>query len=668
MPGWNGLERRAHWLRKNRKSKRPPAILFLSIETTTHYSSDDQREHTFRLGAGAFCLYHESGGLLEQEWRDLDWDGALWEWICELTKDYDDLLIIALDMDLVVRVTKALVYLPRMNWKPTYFIPANTCRLYEWKKNKCTLSLVDNKNWWNATLESLGESTGLPELSVDPETVEDVELAAHCRRDVAILVRLWREWIQFLDKENLGDFGITISTQAFNAYRHRFMPCKIGIHNHSTVMDLERESYYGGRNECLQIGKLPPGPYYKLDINSLYPAMMKWYPYPRKRDGLLQNVPVSELQDLLSDRCVIAQVALHTDAPLYPYRLNKRNCYPVGDFLATLTTPELEIALARGDVKGVGWVALYEPAKLFEDYVDFFYSLRQKHSAGGNQVQALICKMFLNSLQGKFGQRGYSQKVIGEAPLDKVDVFRVWDIDEGKHVTVYTYGGKIIEESRSGEPFNSSPAIPAHVAAYARVYMWSLIQKAGIEHVYYIDTDCLFVDQIGYGRLTGVIDPHKLGSFKVEGIATDVEIRAKKDYRFGERCVRKGIKDSAVQLAEDLFEQWHVFGLSWVFQSGSLGTAGEYKVRKRLRYDSLAGQIQENGRVSPPRLRLTPKRLQQYLADYQVDRHWIWEFDPAWLESLHDDEPAIQLVDPQDVVDPETGQLVSTSRLFPVPA
>jgi len=665
MPGWNGLDRRAHWLSKNTKSNRPPAILFFDVESTIHHPTENRESHTYRLGVGAFCVYRPGQGLLEQEWRELAWEGDLWGWTEELSAQYDDLLIIAHNIDYDARVARAFTYLPRMGWEPTYLIPARSCTLYAWEKDKRKLSLADNMNWWNTSLESLGESLGLEKLSVDFDTVEDEELYTYCRRDVEIMVRLWRNWLAFLDKEDLGDFGITIASQAFKAYRHRFMPCQIGIHNHAEVMTLERESYKGGRSECFQVGKLPRGTYYKLDVNSLYPAMMKWYPLPRKRDGLLRNVSTRYLQDLTQKHMIIAQVAIRTEDPIYVYRLNGRNCYPVGDFLATLTTPDLEAALIRGHVKGVGWVALYEGADLFSEYVDFFYALRQEHSAGGNQVQARICKMFLNSLQGKFGQRGYSQKEVDEVPLDEVWIRHAWIPEEGEHATVYAYGGKVIEQRAGGEPWDSLPAIPAHVAAYGRLYMWSLIQQAGGEHVFYMDTDSLIVDQTGYSRLEGSIDPHKLGRLKLEGTATEVEIKAKKDYTFGDYCTRKGIKDSAVELGKDLFEQWHFATIKYAFQTGNLDTVEVHRIRKQMYYNALAGQIREDGRVNPPRLRLTPARLERYLADYQRERHWVWTFDNAWLESLAEDPATIRLVDPQPVFDPQTGRLVPTYRPFP---
>jgi len=128
-----------------------------------------------------------------------------------------------------------------------------------------------------------------------------------------------------------------------------------------------------------------------------------------------------------------------------------------------------------------------------------------------------------------------------------------------------------------------------------------------------------------------MIDPTELGYLKLEGTTEDLEIRAKKDYRFGDLRVVKGIKDSAVQLAPDLFEQWHFTTLRYAFTAHDLDGVTLHKVQKKLRYTSVAGTVGEDGWIKPPHLHLNPQDLFTYLADQEHDRVWIWEFDEKWL-------------------------------------
>lgn len=626
-----GLERRCHWLSRNKARKRPEAILFFDAEAEIDRPDENREEHAFRLGVGCFTTYTEADKLQEQEWRRFSDERDLWRWVEELSAQYEKLLIVSHNIDYDARLCRAFRYLPLCGWSPTYCVMAPSCTMFVWERGKCRIAMLDNMNWWQASIEQLGESVGLPKLQVDFATVAAGELFTYCKRDVEILVKLWRQWLEFLDLHDLGSFGITAAKQAFNSYRHRFMHEKIGIHNNSVCVALSRESYHGGRTECFFVGKAPPGTYYKLDVNALYAAMMAWYPQPAKLVKVIQNVSIDFLNVLLGRYLAVAEVVVEAREPVYVRKISGRNAYPTGSFLTTLTTPELQIALVNNEIRGVGQVALFEGGDLFSEYVDYFTPLRAQYRERGDLAGSRMCKLLRNSLQGKFGQLGHKQEVLGDAPLEAVGVRRWLDAESGRSCVDWTFGGKVIRQYSGGEPWDSLPAIPAHVAAYGRVYMWSLIQLVGREHVFYIDTDSLIVDEQGFRNLIGMIDPGKVGWLKLEGTTANLEINAKKDYRFGDLRTLKGIKSNAVQLAPDLFEQWHFTTIKYAFMEQNLDGVRLRKVQKKQRRGRIAGTVGEDGWVKPPHLHLNPQDLLGYLADQEHDRVWVWEFDPDWL-------------------------------------
>lgn len=625
------LERRCHWLSENKLSRRPAAVLFIDCEATIQEPTPDLQEHSYRLGVGCFCEYEEEAGLQVREWRDLPKDRHLWQWVDTLAQTHSNLLIVSHNADYDARVSRAFTHLPALGYTPKTAIMGNSCTLFAWEQGKTEITFLDNLNIWRASLENLGRSLGINKLEIDFKTATDKDLLVYCRRDVEILVRLWQDWLAFLDTHDLGSFGITAAKQAFNAYRHRWLDVKIGIHNQETAASLEREAFKGGRTECFTIGKLPAGTYYKLDVNSLYAAMMRWYPFPAKLVKVVQNVRLPYLDRLLKDYLVIAEVLIETDLPIYVKRLAGRNCYPTGAFLTVLSTPEVEIARINGDLKGVGRVALYTPADLFSRYVEYWHPLRKEYKEAGDTARSNMAKLMCNSLQGKFGQRGNKQEIIGEAPLSDVWVRRWIDGESDRKCTDLCFGGVIIRQESGGESYDSFAAIPAHVSAYGRLYMWSLIELAGRGNVYYMDTDSLLVSEEGKRNLEGMIHPLALGYLKVEGTATEVEIRAKKDYRFGNLRTVKGVKADAVRLAPALYEQWHFSTLRYAFAEGSLDGVKVSKVKKKLRYVPVAGTIERDGTVRPPHLHLTPETLAGYLADTTEARTWKWEIAPDWL-------------------------------------
>lgn len=625
--------RPCHWLRTNRKSRRPGTVIFFDSEATITYPNDLVREHDFRLAVAAHCEYKRRTGLVELEQRVFHDTEALWAWVSAIAETRKSTLVVAHNIDYDARLSHAFHQLPDLGWSFGNCIMSYSCRFFPLSKQKRALQLLDNYNLFPVPLAELGQSIGLPKLGVDFDTVPDHELITYCERDVQILVDVWRRYLSFLDDHNMGDFSITLSGQSFNAYRHRFMPCKIGIHNHSEALLLERAAYRGGQTEAYFVGKLPRGKYYKLDVNGLYAAMMQWHKFPSKLVKVIQNVRANYLENLLKEYMVVAQVIVETETPSYPIKIGKRNEYPVGTFITTLTTPELKHALLRGEIRGIGLVALYTPVDLFSEYMKFLTPLRQQYKAAGDVARSKMCKRLRNALPGKFGQKGYDHKVIGKAPIDRVKVDRWLDEDPELCYTDWTFGGKIIRQWKKGEAPDSFAAVPAHVCAYGRLYMQALMRKAGSRNVYYMDTDSLFVNQTGLDRLKASLDDMALGKLKVEGVATDVRIRARKDYKFGSTERIKGVKKNATKIGADTYVQWHFTTLRYAFRSQSLEGVTLHRVTKELKRGQTADKIGRDGWVVPPRLTLAREEVWALTSHEEGADSWVWELDPNWEPS-----------------------------------
>lgn len=622
-----------HNIQQTKRSTRPKNILFIDVETNCTNRDTKTEFHTFRLAVGCLCKYVKGKGLTVVEWNQFLSPEALWGYVAYAGITLKRLTVVAHNIDYDARASMAFSVLPKTGFVPTFCIMARACTMFVWKKDKCTIEVIDNLNLWRTSLEKIGESVGLPKLAVDFDAVEDDELFVYCRRDVEILVKLWQEWFAFLDEHDLGSFGFTAARQSFNSYRHRFMPCTITVHDKPVVSAMERDAYRGGRVECFFVGKLPPGKYFKLDVNGLYAQMMLKAKYPRKLLVCLSRVCRGELAARLERHLVIAEVVVSAHEPVYAHRVGGRSCYPTGTFLTTLTTPELKWALEHDEVRGIGRVAVYEPADLFSGYVEFFHGLRQEYRKAGNDVQQGLCKLFLNSLQGKFGQWHYKQKVVGKAWPGEIWQREELDAQTGKSNTIVCYGGRVLRQWQEGEGANSFPAIPAHVCAYGRMYMWSIINRAGRDHVFYTDTDSLVVDEVGYERLRDFIDPHKLGYLKLEGMAEDVEIMAKKDYRFGDLRVRKGMKANAVQLTPNVYTQWHFTTMKYGFREHNLDGVTVRKVTKQVRSGYVSGTVEKSGRVTPLKISLPVGMLLEYLTMSSRYNRDVWTFDPTWKYS-----------------------------------
>jgi hypothetical protein len=473
------------------------------------------------------------------------------------------------------------------------------------KSGKFTIDLINVGNFFKSTVKAMGDLVGLPKLDVDFENVSVEKLWVYCQRDVEILEKVMNGWFHFIKDNDLGNFGLTLPSQAFNAYRHRFMGQLIYMHRSGQPEQLERKSYKGGRVECFFIGKAPKDTYYKIDINSMYPYIMKNREFPYRCMYSLKNPDIRRLPKCLKDYCVVAEVDIETEEPVYPVHYDQRTIFPVGKFKAVLTTPSLKYAYLHNHIKRLGQVALYNKANLFADYIDFFYTKRKQYQACGNLIYKECCKVLMNSLYGKFGQKLRLQKTETFPDIEVIRREMIIDSRDGMVKQVITFGGKQrTTEIKEVESFNSFCAIASHVTDYARMLLWQYIQKAPEGTLFYCDTDCLIVNREGYQVYENDIDKDELGMFKIEDISTELEIRGLKHYRFGKHWKRKGIRKQAEQLAENTFimDIWPGFPL--VFDRKLSEPYPVHKQVKELSGLYTKGDVHENGWVTPIRLRL----------------------------------------------------------------
>lgn len=627
------IDRPCHWLRPNQKSSRPELLVFVDCESEQASDGKGRTLHTLKCGWACLTRYIPNQGLHVIGWHQITDPVDFWHVISDLAINYKCTYVIAHNIDFDARILRAFSILPGIGWPPSYAILGESCRFFTFKAGKHTIALLDNLNYWRLPLSEIGAEFGIPKMTIDFEAATLRELLLYCKRDVEILVKLWDYWLKFLDQHDLGDFAITIAGQAMHAFRHQFMSSEIGIHNRKDAIRLERQSYKGGRCEVFRVGKFTQGPYYKLDINGLYAYVMREFPTPRKLIKVLVNVNLDYLTTLLSKYQVVADVLLDTDQPLYAIHSRGFNIFPVGQFRATLTTWEVMDALKKGHIRGIGEVAIYTPGVLFKEFVNYFTPLRQQYKEAGDLARSRMCKDLRNSLYGKFGQRGYKQEVIGDAPLDEVSVRHWVDLESESECWDWTFGGKVIRQEKSGEAPDSFPGIASHIAAAARRVLWDYVQKAGKEHCFYADTDSLIVDQAGYDALAWWVDHLKLGYLKVEGVSEDLETYAKKSYFFAKKLTMKGISKKAIRTEEGLWKQTHFTSLKWAFKHGDLDHVLTYEVEKHIQNTITSGIVDKDGRVHPPKMTLKQDDIMKLIEPISPYA-WNWWIDAPWLQTL----------------------------------
>ena len=493
--------------------------------------------------------------------------------------------------------------LPELGWEADSIVIDNPPNYTRWRKGNKTLKLLDSTNYWKSSLKELGKRVGLAKLEMPGSWLDRETADTYCKRDVSILLTALQQWIAWLKSNQLGGLGISLAQQAWRAYVHRFMDAPIYIDNNEEALELSRAAYYGGRTEALTVGTFLHD-VTCLDVNSMYPAVMREQEYPTRLHGRYTRVNPDELKRWADRYCVTAHCVIRTEQPFYPVRSDNGLLFPVGEFETVLSTPEIKRALENDELLECHAACIYDKARIFTRFIDELYALRQEFAAKGDEAGKYFVKILMNSLYGKFGQRAGTEEIVGECDPKLFRVETEIDAETGKRYRWRYIGGKILLRGETGEARYSHPAIAAHVTAYARCLLWELMQIAGIQNVHYMDTDSLHVNGEGLSRLQPHCDEKKLGALKVEKRIDTAIYYGPKDYELDGKRVIKGVRADAAELDVGVYSQ-----AQWVSLKGA--TVAEHRgaplirqVTKRFTRQYRKGRIGPANRVSPLRLAL----------------------------------------------------------------
>jgi len=590
--------RRAHVLRRNHKTTLPNRVIFVDTETNSVRVDRDTERAELWFGVGCYQRRTRGDQWTREVWCNFTTQREFWEWATAKAKDKCKLYIIAHNQTFDFNVLQGFKHLPAMGWKMVKAIIEGPPTYITFTRGKQTIVILCSLNFYRMPLADIGENLGIPKLTMPAKTAPMQEWYDYCTRDVVVLQRAMHEWWNFIRSEDLGGFQLTIASQAFAAFRHRFMDHEIVIDDHEEALQLARNAFMGGRTETHYIGRLE-GKYWLVDVNSMYPFVMRDNDYPTSLVSVYKNVTMNELGKWLKQYCVIAECVIETSEPVYPVRHENKLIFPTGLFESTLSTPELIYALENGHIRKVKRASVYEKANIFTDFIDWMYTTRRRYKDMGNTVWSWLVKILGNSLYGKWGQNGFVFKEVYTVDNLDIKVWTEYDAETGEKYRMRQFCGVVQEKKRNGESSNSHPAIAAHVTAYARIYLYKLMKQAELVNVFYNDTDSLLLNEVGFNNLHEYINEKELGALSIDGVYDYVSLYGAKDYVMGHKWKTKGVRKNALQTSPNTFEQDKFVSFKGMLQRGDLNTVYIHRVTKNLsrKYDK--GVTQPDGRVTP---------------------------------------------------------------------
>ena len=592
--------REPHWIRPCKRVKIPTRCIFFDTETKTIDSDGTQK---MLCAVAVYCEYSFKARTPEPVWLTTVRPEELYLFVVNHTNVRSPLRVLSANIWFDLRVSGMLEYFKKAKWRCNFVYTSSKVFFARFTKGKKAIEFVNIQNYFDNSVAAIGKSIGLAKIEIDFESTTQSDLQVYCRRDVEIIYTAFTKFVDYITKGEIGSIGYTLPATGYSVYRKSFMKKWIFVHCNEEVTELERAAYSGGRCECFHIGKYTQGPYYKLDVNAMYPFVMAREAYPYKLRKIGSDIEVDIIPRIARRYAYVAHVTIKTDQPVYAYRTEKQLTFPIGTFQTYLTTGSLDYAFKNNHLQAIHKIAVYDKEFLFTDYVNHFYSERQRYQKQGNTTFAYVCKLMMNSFYGKFAQR--LPELISEQESDLNNNYRelIYNVDERcYYVKQSFYGLEQITKLHMIEAPNSIPVISAHITDYARLYLWQLCKLAGVKNLYYVDTDSLIVNQAGYNLLKGNIKKVKMGYLKREGTSSEIEILGLKNYVFDGVHKLKGIPVKHKKLNDNTYEYTFFPSIQTELREGY---TKDYRIRtvfKSINPEYDKGTVLNTGQVIPLKL------------------------------------------------------------------
>lgn len=510
-------------------------------------------KHRMKLGWTCFSRYENNKGFVSDVWGFHTDTEKLWSHIVSLSVPGSPLHIIGHNLYFDLQCSDFFYWLTKWGWCLEFYYDKGMTYILVIRKDKLRIKCLSSTNFFPFSLEKLGVMLNIAKGKIDFDKVSRSDLITYCKQDVFILRKAMEYYITFLDDQGLGKFSMSRAGQAFGSFRYKYMKQPIYLHKHPKATELEESGYFGGRVEARFLGIVPGKSFTHLDVNSLYPFVMKNRRVPVKLIDHGWSMTIEKMTELLEKYCCMAKVDLSTPEPAYAKRYKGKLVFPQGKFSTTLCSEGLLYAIKCNHIRYIHEFTVYQANHIFGDYVTAFYKMRKQYAKADNVVMQEIAKNFLNYLYGKFAQKADCVEMEEDITFDGYYRDEIYDLVTGKtEITTKMF-------NRIWRTFGKEPskvyfvAIAAHITEYARFVLYRYMQKVGMQNVLYCDTDSLKMRSCHLPKLKGDIDNKILGKLKIEDRTKHLSIFGAKYYITEKATKLKGVPSRAKKVSDHVY-------------------------------------------------------------------------------------------------------------------
>jgi hypothetical protein len=291
---------------------------------------------------------------------------------------------------------------------------------------------------------------------------------------------------------------------------------------------VERRAIWAGRTEAWRHGVFGKVGLHEFDLQRAYATVARDCEVPTVYVGAIEDRHVSP-EDIRAwtnnHRRILAEVMVTTDEPLVPTEHEDRVLWPVGTFQSTLWDSEISLLHERGQDVRIHRAYVYTATPCLRDWATWILGELGPNS-NSTPLQRRILKQWSRSLIGRFALQYREWNEIGEA--EESDLFLSVQTGEGvpEKSEILQAGRTVLELGRMRDGENCLPQVTGYITSVCRVRLWELMCEAGLENVFYVDTDSLIVNAAGAANLErrivadgayGLVHKACIGHIEIQG-------------------------------------------------------------------------------------------------------------------------------------------------------
>jgi len=482
----------------------------------------------------------------------------LWAYVSRTAEPRSRTVVCAHNLGYDLRISRALYLLPPLGWSlKTFSLTARNVMVTWTRADKASLVMMDSFTYLPMSLYRISKLVGIQKPDL-PDGDNEAEWWERCESDVAIMRAAMREIWQMVDDRKLGNWQRTGAGMAWANWRHCHHTHKVLVHNDKGATDAETQATYTARCEAWRWGHIRGGPFVEWDYPLSYPRVALDTSLPVALVGHLDRVPSACISRTNTAFRYLVEATVVTGNPCLPVRTQDGFCWPVGTFTGWWWEHELAQAADYGASITLHEAYIYRGRPALAEWAEWVIGVAEGHIDGFTEAQRAAVKHWGRALIGRMAVQFSPWERFGAGLDGAVAAMTMHDHDTGTSSTLLLLGEDSYEAGPKVYGSDAVPAINSAVLSEARIRLWEAMNVAGLESVYYVDTDCLIVDQAGDWRLREATSRGDLWGLRVKHRHSAMRI-------WGPRAMtsHRGRKTAGVPRTAKRTSESHYSGESW---------------------------------------------------------------------------------------------------------